>query len=224
MDAAKNNSGAGIPGENPASYEKRVLRKKMREICLEAAGAAARIQERTGMEKTAARLASEYNTIFAFISVYGEPDTSVFIKEALKAEKTVLVPRINGKNMDFLETPSHPENLKPNKFGIPEPDDGKVFFSCENKPAETFPFPALILVPGSAFTKDGKRLGRGGGYYDRFLEVFRKRFSGGDSEFKTAGFCFPEQIISGIPFEGHDAEMDCLVLSDGSIFNTDNSS
>ncbi len=223
MSAEKNNSGnLPFPG-NPSASEKVLLRKRMREECLKSnpdfsfpAG------ENPGLKKTAATIAKEFNTVFAFISVKGEPDTSFFIKAAVKERKTILVPKINGKDMYFLPFPLNPEKLAPNKFGIPEPTEGEPVFPCAaGLPGEkAFPFPAFILVPGSAFTKKGERLGRGGGYYDRFLEVFLDRYSMTNLKFKTAGFCFPGQILQTIPVEKHDVKMDCLLLPDGSIIDT----
>jgi 5-formyltetrahydrofolate cyclo-ligase len=54
-----------------------------------------------------------------------------------------------------------------------------------------------VLVPGLAFTTDGKRLGRGGGYYDRTLAALEPATT-------TLGVCFSLQIVAGLPTEPHD--------------------
>ena len=54
-----------------------------------------------------------------------------------------------------------------------------------------------ILVPGLGFTQNGERLGRGGGYYDKFLATCKSRT-------KLIGICFKEQIINNLPREKHD--------------------
>ena len=77
-------------------------------------------------------------------------------------------------------------------------------------PPEKFPVvkPEVLLVPGLAFTAEGLRLGRGGGFYDRYCEDFRG---------PTIGICWEKQIIDFIPREKHDAVMD-IVLTDKSTY------
>lgn len=69
--------------------------------------------------------------------------------------------------------------------------------------------PDILIIPGMAFTKSGHRLGRGKGFYDRYLE----RFTG-----PKVGVCFEEQVREDIPHEPHDQLMDYLV-SDNGIFD-----
>jgi 5-formyltetrahydrofolate cyclo-ligase len=66
--------------------------------------------------------------------------------------------------------------------------------------------PDLVLVPGLAFTRDGHRLGRGGGFYDRLL-------AGRANEAVQIGVCFSVQLVESIPVEAHDIVLD-LVVSD----------
>lgn len=66
--------------------------------------------------------------------------------------------------------------------------------------------PDLILVPGLAFGRKGHRLGRGGGFYDRFLA----KHSGAATKI---GVCFAFQVLDTIPRAAHDAVMN-FVISD----------
>ena len=59
----------------------------------------------------------------------------------------------------------------------------------------------VVVVPGLAFTADGRRLGQGGGHYDRFLPRLRP-------DCLTIGACFAEQLVESIPTEDHDATVD----------------
>ena len=61
-----------------------------------------------------------------------------------------------------------------------------------------------LIVPGLAFTLDGKRLGYGGGYYDKLLS---------NKAFKafTIGFCFSFQIKKDLPTESHDKKVDHVI-------------
>lgn len=62
--------------------------------------------------------------------------------------------------------------------------------------------PDVLLIPGLGFNHKGQRLGRGKGYYDRYLE----NFSG-----LKIGICFREQLVEDLPVEDHDCEMDIVV-------------
>jgi len=65
--------------------------------------------------------------------------------------------------------------------------------------------PEWLLVPGVGFDLNGARLGRGKGYYDRYLE---------DKEIMTVGVAWSEQIIEKIPVEQHDCHMDFIITED----------
>jgi 5-formyltetrahydrofolate cyclo-ligase len=62
----------------------------------------------------------------------------------------------------------------------------------------------LIVVPGLAFTAEGNRLGRGAGFYDRFL-------AGIPANTVKVGVCFEFQRVSEVPQESHDVKMDAVV-------------
>jgi 5-formyltetrahydrofolate cyclo-ligase len=91
------------------------------------------------------------------------------------------------------------EDLKLGPRGIREP-------TAEN------PFPLdqidLIIVPGLAFDRNGGRLGRGGGHYDRILG--RKDCVG-----KVIGACFDSQIVPEVPREEHDSLVSALLTENG---------
>jgi len=61
----------------------------------------------------------------------------------------------------------------------------------------------LVVVPGLAFTADGRRLGQGGGHYDRFLARLRP-------DCVTVGACFAEQLVTELPTEPHDRTVDAV--------------
>ncbi len=65
-------------------------------------------------------------------------------------------------------------------------------------------WPDVIVVPGLAFTPDGRRLGQGGGWYDRFLPGRR-----GDCV--TIGVCFAPQLVADLPTGRHDVIVDVVV-------------
>jgi 5-formyltetrahydrofolate cyclo-ligase len=65
-----------------------------------------------------------------------------------------------------------------------------------------------ILVPGLAFTKTGHRLGRGGGFYDRYLASL-------PAHTIKVGVCFALQIVETLPLEPHDQQMNVVVTENG---------
>lgn len=64
--------------------------------------------------------------------------------------------------------------------------------------------PDLVLVPGLAFTREGNRMGRGGGFYDRLL-------TGRAKDAYKLGICFASQLLESIPTEEHDALLDAVI-------------
>ena len=72
--------------------------------------------------------------------------------------------------------------------------------------------PEVILVPGLAFSEKGERLGRGKGFYDKYLSQYRGI---------KIGICFSEQLVQNLPTEKHDETLDYIV-TDEKIINCSN--
>lgn len=142
------------------------------------------------------------NTIFSFLSFRDEVNIDDFIEKVVEDGKQLYVPRtmMEEKQMVpylFLGW----ESLVIGSYGIREPGS-MCRFSGENIPFD------VIVVPGVAFTMDGHRLGYGGGYYDRFFSQLENRPL-------LVGVCFNKQILSDIPVESHDYQVDYLVTEKG---------
>jgi 5-formyltetrahydrofolate cyclo-ligase len=88
--------------------------------------------------------------------------------------------------------------LVPGPLGIREP--------APLEPSGPADFPALIVVPGLAFDRQGRRLGRGGGYYDRFLTAIEGTCPG--TAGRIIGLCVPSQIVREVPVEPWDHRVD----------------
>ena len=131
-------------------------------------------------------------TVALYASLSDEVQSFELI-ELLSQTKRVVLPRVAGDDMDFY--PYTPSSLKVGAFGIEEPQ------GCEPiSPNEI----DVIVVPGVAFTTDGKRCGRGKGYYDKYLSR---------SGFRAIkiGVCYAEQLAEYIPNEPHDIVMDYMI-------------
>lgn len=103
-------------------------------------------------------------TVFIFVSMPTETDTSELIKNALNTGKRLCVPKIVGEGIMNAVEITCTTQLRSGKFGIYEPDD-----TCLTVPKNEID---LVLLPCLAADENGRRLGRGGGYYDRFCEDY----------------------------------------------------
>ena len=133
--------------------------------------------------------------IYTYISYNQEICTLEFVKKALFDGKKVAVPLVEGAEIEFYYITSL-EELKPGYQGIPEP-------STLNRAA--LKDKTLMLMPGLAFSKDGKRIGYGGGYYDRYLCRYK------DCNIYRCGFAYEFQIYDDLKTEEYDQKIDVIV-------------
>ncbi len=129
-------------------------------------------------------------TVAAFVPLADE----VPLREALAgwcSARRVVVPRVEGDTMRFFEY--RPEALHRGAFGIDEPVG-----TDECRPSEI----DVMIVPGIAFTPNGGRMGRGRGYYDRYLSQPEA------ARIHRIGVCFRCQLRRELPLEPHDIAMD----------------
>ena len=126
-------------------------------------------------------------TIFCFVSHGKEPNTYPLLEQALADGKTLCVPLCKTQGEMDAKVIHSLNELQPGAYGIPEPGEN----------AETL-LPSqidLAVIPCLAASRDGKRLGKGGGYYDRFLAAYTG---------KTLLLCPEKLIFDTIPTEPHD--------------------
>ncbi|MBT6325167.1 MAG: 5-formyltetrahydrofolate cyclo-ligase [Bdellovibrionales bacterium] len=107
-------------------------------------------------------------------------------------------PGIKNKKMSFFKSRYTQLELK-NDFGA------KIQVPPKNSEEA---IPSILLIPGIAFSKDGNRLGRGKGFYDRYLS----KFTG-----IKVGLCYEVQIKESLPTEGHDQRVDYIITPNGMI-------
>ena len=132
----------------------------------------------------------EAKTLFIYLSTPREAPTRTIISRALAEGKRVLLPRIEGEEMALVPY-REGEALRKGPFGISEPTGEGV--------SET---PDLAVVPLVAFDRARRRLGRGKGYYDRFLSGFRGT---------SVALALSEQECAEVPVESFDRSPDCIV-------------
>jgi len=130
--------------------------------------------------------------VMFYVSLKDEVNTLSMLDEALKMGKRVCVPVIlkEEKRLIAGEIRNRMSDLESQHFGIYQPREGHV----KEVPLEDID---LVVVPGVAFDKKNVRLGRGHGYYDRFL-------SGLPSHTRTIGLAFDFQLVEHLPKDSHD--------------------
>lgn len=158
-------------------------------------------QELLGLSLSAAKSllgnqhVSSARTVLLYYSMKGEADTHGLVEELYKRGLEVLLPKVVGDGSMTLISYTGKDCLKPSgKFHILEP---------EGEPFTDYGKIDVAIVPGIAFTRGGKRLGRGGGYYDRLLPSLPHAWK--------IGLCFPFQVFDDIPTGSLDIMVDEIV-------------
>lgn len=134
--------------------------------------------------------------VLLYYSLSDEVNTHTFIRKWSKCKK-ILLPVVQGLDIE-LRTYQTDAFLVSSAFHIQVPQ-GPTFTD--------FSQIDLIIVPGVAFTSQGYRLGRGGGYYDRFLS------KPSICPIPRIGICFPCQLLRELPVEPHDIAMDRVIAN-----------
>jgi len=130
---------------------------------------------------------AQARTVGLFAPLPSEPDVELLWADL--GSRTVCYPRMEGDCLLFLRVEDR-SALVQSRWNLREPPlREQAVVALENID--------LLLVPGVAFTEDGHRLGRGGGYYDRLLAAPTLRSA-------TFGICFAEQMVPRLPMEAHD--------------------
>lgn len=130
--------------------------------------------------------------VAVFCSLPDEPDTRDALERWARTRR-VVVPRVEGEQIHFYDY--LPQELATGAFGIAEPNAGAML--CDPVQID------LVVVPGTAFTANGMRLGRGKGFYDRYLSQHGMRAA-------KAGVCYAHQVVAELPSEPHDVAMEAV--------------
>ena len=184
-----------------AAEEKRALRRRLRVL---EQSLSADYRESSGRAIVAALLSMEaYRTaecLCCFVGTGPEIDTRPLLRAALAARKRVCVPLCIAQGVMEARRISSLDALSPGALGIPEPPPDAPLVS----PAEI----DFLVVPCLSGDRAGNRLGRGGGYYDRFLCDVRG---------VSVLVCREAVLQDSVPMEPHDVPLS-LVLSERGFY------
>ena len=157
--------------------------------------------------------------VLAYMAMDDEVDLTQLIDHAVAAGKSIYLPRIVRAEVEFFAWDGAPDSLDPHPFGMLEPTvprPGDETAAPEHRPLE-LTRPTLCLCPGRSFDRDGTRLGRGKGYYDRFLSKLRAVEQTTRSPVVVAGVCFDAQLVDRVPAGPGDQHVE-LVITETSVF------
>lgn len=140
---------------------------------------------------------NKYSVIALYASRFDEVNLDSLITRLVSLNKTVVLPKVEGNILNFYKVSSLDELIKSTHFNIREPKgDEERLINKEDI--------EVIVCPGVAFDKSSNRLGRGKGYYDRYLK--------GTKAYKV-GVCYKERLFSVIPHNDNDEKMDLVISS-----------
>ena len=178
--------------------DKVALRKQIREkkramTVAEIEAASARL----GEQFIASEAYRKAKSIYGYLPYNQEVRTVPMLEQAIRDGKRVAVPKCYGDEMRFIWMDDL-SRVEKGYAGIPEPvEDGPV---ADDKTA-------LVLMPGLAFDPEGRRIGYGGGFYDRFLAE--------ESEHPTLALCYGFQMLPKLDTEEFDIPVDCVLWDRG---------
>lgn len=160
-------------------------------------------------------------SLAVYVSMAQEPDTTGLLQTCLQDNKLVFTPQV----LQRVLKPNYPtmcmrrlhsweqlQSWKKNKWGIKEPSqpsDSKVLDEVIDEGGLD-----IIIIPGLAFSRDGDRLGRGGGYYDRYVKWYGEKVRELKiRQPKLIALVFEEQLVNHLPTEQHDIRVDSLITA-----------
>jgi 5-formyltetrahydrofolate cyclo-ligase len=137
-------------------------------------------------------------TIAAFMPYLDEPDISPLLTELLEQKNVICMGKVEGNAMKMHRISALSDVHRNPVSNILEPKDHNHIDESEI---------GIAIIPGRAFTKEGLRMGRGNGGFDRWIEELKKK----NPSARTIGVCFDCQIVTNLPTEPHDRPVDVVV-------------
>lgn len=140
------------------------------------------------------------NVVMIYMPLPREVDITPVALRGWQEDKTICAPRLSWSQRHMLpvEIRSLESGLTTTQYGIREPAEG------EPMPTEMID---LVIVPALAYDRHGNRLGRGAGFYDRFLSS--PHFRG-----LSVGLAFREQVVDKVPTQDSDRPVHMLVTDE----------
>jgi 5-formyltetrahydrofolate cyclo-ligase len=144
-------------------------------------------------------------TVLLFSSFGSEVDTGALLQEALRVGKRLVLPRVNSETrfLELREVRDLSADVAPGTWSIPEP-------LPERCPEASLAQIDFVLAPGVAFDRQLRRVGYGGGYYDRILASIQ-------AGTPAIAICFGMQLVPEVPTDAHDVRVPVLITENERI-------
>ncbi len=139
--------------------------------------------------------------VAAYVALADEVSTDAILDAVLAGDRTLLLPRVVGSGLDFAVIEDRAQ-LQRGPWGGFEPLESLGACSLDGGD--------LVLVPGLAFDRGGRRLGRGGGHYDR-------AFADGLIQPFRVGIAFSYQLVASVPVGRLDRPVHAVATEAGFV-------
>jgi 5-formyltetrahydrofolate cyclo-ligase len=199
---------APIRSETVSVSDKHSIRKSIVARLKALASAERESRSRRAIERLlAARAYLDAKTVMAYVSFGSEFPTDAFLRACLRDGKTLGLPRADAADLSMTvhAVTDLDADLEQNALGFKQP--------LANRPEIGIDRIGLVVTPGIAYDTQGNRLGRGAGYYDRFLSRFRVH----PTPPMICALAFECQIVDAIMQEAHDCTLDMILTEDRTI-------
>ena len=151
------------------------------------------------------------DTVFAFVSLPDEVETTDLCAQALREGKRLGLPRFGDEGLVFYRVDDLDALRVDNSMAIRQPSRELPELCSTLNPRQ--PGRLLIITPGRAFTEAGERLGRGGGFYDAFFCALRRA----QIVYQAVGICFDQQLMEHLPVTENDERVHAVVTPKRSL-------
>lgn len=188
--------------QDPAGRAKRQLRRELRARRAAQPRKAARAAAKAAIRRLwSLPQMARARRIAVYLPVGSEFDCTGLVREAWRRGRRVFLPVITRRGLSFA--PFHAWSaLRANRFGIPEPAAGAGRWRRARELD-------VVIAPLLAFDRQGRRLGMGGGYYDRTLAFRTRRRCARRPHF--IALAFELQRLDALPSDSWDVRLDAVV-------------
>jgi 5-formyltetrahydrofolate cyclo-ligase len=148
----------------------------------------------------------EASSVLLYDALPDEIATDLLAHSAQQSPKQIYLPRISGETLSFLPYRNYRGKitaLERHPLGMREPSEGQPWSGASGS--------TVMIVPGRAFTRGGTRLGRGKGFYDRYIGSLPKTVR---ERVTLIGVGYSVQLVETLPVEPHDVTMDIVAAGE----------
>lgn len=159
-----------------------------------------RVESQIIVRELKKRMPTAPATIAAYFPYMDEPDIRPLLTELLEQKNVICMGKVEGNHMTMHRIRSLDDVGRNPVSNILEP--------MKDSPLDEAII-SMAIVPGRGFTREGLRMGRGNGGYDRWIAEQMKR----NPNMRTIGVCFDCQLLHDLPIEPHDRPVDAVLTA-----------